>query len=72
MVIAVGYTVVLDLMPLAGAGRWGAVVWDLALVGLAYGVGNYLFVLAFKWLLLGRYRKRAEPMWTPSSGCPRA
>ncbi|WP_075792124.1 Pls/PosA family non-ribosomal peptide synthetase [Massilia putida] len=65
VVIAVGYTVVLDLMPLAGAGRWGEVIWDLALVGLAYGIGNYLFVLAFKWLLLGRYEKRAEPMWTP-------
>jgi non-ribosomal peptide synthetase-like protein len=65
VVIAVGYTVVLDLMPIAGAGRWGEVIWDLALVGLAYGIGNYLFVLAFKWLLLGRYRKRAEPMWTP-------
>jgi non-ribosomal peptide synthetase-like protein len=65
VVIAVGYTVVLDLMPLAGAGRWGEVIWDLALVGLAFGVGNYLFVLAFKWLLLGRYKKRADPMWTP-------
>jgi non-ribosomal peptide synthetase-like protein len=65
VVIAVGYTVVLDLMPLAGAGRWGEVVWDLALVGLAYGVGNFLVVLLLKWLLLGRYRKRAEPMWTP-------
>lgn len=65
LVIAVGYTVVLDLMPLAGAGRWGEVLWDLALIGLAFGIGNYLFVLAFKWLLLGRYRKRADPMWTP-------
>jgi non-ribosomal peptide synthetase-like protein len=65
VVIAVGYTVVLDLMPLAGLGRWGEVIWDLALVGLAYGIGNYLFVLAFKWLLLGRYKKRADPMWTP-------
>jgi len=65
VVIAVGYTVVLDLMPLAGAGRWSEVIWYLALIGLAYGVGNYLFVLAFKWLLLGRYQKRAEPMWTP-------
>jgi non-ribosomal peptide synthetase-like protein len=65
VVIAVGYTVVLDLMPIAGQGRWGEVIWDLALVGLAYGIGNYLFVLAFKWLLLGRYQKRAEPMWTP-------
>jgi non-ribosomal peptide synthetase-like protein len=65
VVIAVGYTVVLDLMPIAGAGRWSEVIWDLALVGLAYGIGNYVFVLAFKWLLLGRYEKRAEPMWTP-------
>jgi non-ribosomal peptide synthetase-like protein len=65
VVIAVGYTVVLDLMPIAGAGRWGEVIWYMALIGLAYGVGNYLFVLAFKWLLLGRYEKRAEPMWTP-------
>lgn len=65
LVIAVGYTVVLDLMPLAGAGRWGEVLWDLALIGLAFGIGNFLFVLAFKWLLLGRYRKRADPMWTP-------
>lgn len=65
MVIAVGYTVVLDLMPIAGAGHWGAVIAYLALIGLAYGIGNYLFVLAFKWLLLGRYEKRAEPMWTP-------
>lgn len=65
LVIAVGYTVVLDLMPLAGVGRWGEVLWDLALIGLAFGIGNFLFVLAFKWLLLGRYKKRADPMWTP-------
>ncbi|MDB5960034.1 MAG: peptide synthetase [Massilia sp.] len=65
VVIAVGYTVVLDVVPIAGAGRWGEVVADLAVAGLVYGIGNYLFVLIFKWLLLGRYRKRAEPMWTP-------
>ncbi|WP_317204053.1 Pls/PosA family non-ribosomal peptide synthetase [Janthinobacterium sp.] len=65
VVIAVGYTVVLDVMPLAGAGRWGEVVADLAIAGLAYGIGNYLVVMLFKWLLLGRYRKRADPMWTP-------
>jgi non-ribosomal peptide synthetase-like protein len=65
LVIAVGYTLVLDVMPIAGAARWGEAVFDLALAGVAYGVGNFLFILAFKWLLLGRYRKRAEPMWTP-------
>jgi non-ribosomal peptide synthetase-like protein len=65
IVIAVGYTDRARRDALAGAGRWGAVVWELALAGLAYGVGNFLFVVLFKWLLLGRYRKRAEPMWTP-------
>ncbi|QOL47721.1 Pls/PosA family non-ribosomal peptide synthetase [Massilia litorea] len=65
LVIAVGYTVVLDLMPVAGAGHWAEVISYLALIGLAYGIGNYLFVLAFKWVLVGRYQKRAEPMWTP-------
>lgn len=65
LVIAVGYTLVLSVMPVAGAGRWGEVTWDLTLAGLAYGIGNYFFVVGFKWLLLGRYRKQSEPMWTP-------
>ena len=65
VVIAVGYTLVLDVMPIAGAGRWGEVVSDLAIAGIAYGIGNFLVVVLFKWLLLGRYRKHAAPMWTP-------
>lgn len=65
LVIAVGYTLVLDVMPLAGAGRWSEVVADLALAGLAYGIGNFLLVVLLKWVLLGRYRKHAAPMWTP-------
>jgi non-ribosomal peptide synthetase-like protein len=65
LVIAVGYTLVLAVMPAAGAGRWGEVIWDLTLAGLAYGIGNYVFVVLLKWLLIGRYRKQSEPMWTP-------
>ncbi|MBA5689213.1 Pls/PosA family non-ribosomal peptide synthetase [Rugamonas apoptosis] len=65
LVIAVGYTLVLSVMPVAGAGRWAEVTWDLTLAGLAYGIGNYFFVVGFKWMLLGRYRKQSEPMWTP-------
>jgi non-ribosomal peptide synthetase-like protein len=65
LVIAVGYTLVLAVMPAAGAGRWGEVIWDLTLAGLIYGVGNYVFVVLLKWLLIGRYRKQSEPMWTP-------
>lgn len=64
-VIAVGYTVVLDVMPLAGEGRWGEVVVDLAMAGLIYGLGTFAFVAALKWLLLRRYKKCSVPMWTP-------
>ncbi|NAT23260.1 Pls/PosA family non-ribosomal peptide synthetase [Pseudomonas syringae] len=65
VVIAVGYTVMLDLMPLAEDERWGAVLAYLAVIGLAYSAGNFLLVAALKWLVIGRYRKRADPMWTP-------
>jgi non-ribosomal peptide synthetase-like protein len=65
IVISVGYTLVLNLMPLAGAGRWGQVVLYLSLAGLLYGIGSLLFVAALKWIFLGRYRKHSVPMWTP-------
>ncbi|NTV10020.1 MAG: AMP-binding protein [Zoogloea sp.] len=65
VVIAVGYTVVLHVMPMAEAGRWGAVAWYLNVAGLLYGIGSFLLVAALKWLLVARYDKRAQPMWTP-------
>ena len=65
LVIAAGYAIVLDAMPLASAGRWGAVVLDLAMAGMVFGLGAFLAVALFKWLLVGRYRKKAVPMWTP-------
>ncbi|MGV8805107.1 MAG: Pls/PosA family non-ribosomal peptide synthetase [Polaromonas sp.] len=65
VVIAVGYTVVLNVMPLAGDGRWGEVLSYLSVAGLIYGVGTFAFVAAFKWLLLRRYKKCSVPMWTP-------
>ena len=65
IVTAVGYTVVLDLMPSAAAGMWWTVVRSLAVTGLAYGIGTFVFIAILKWCLLGRYRKRSMPMWTP-------
>jgi len=65
MVIAVGYTIVLDLMPLAGDDRWSEVMYYLAAAGLSYGVGSFAFVFALKWLLISRYTKSSVPMWTP-------
>ena len=65
IVISVGYTVVLNVMPLAGDGRWGAVTLYLTAAGLFYGLGTYVFVAAIKWAFMGRYRQRSVPMWTP-------
>ena len=65
IITAVGYTVVLGLMPAAAAGLWLTVIRQLAATGLAYGMGTFIFIALFKWCLLGRYRKRSTPMWTP-------
>jgi len=65
MVIAVGYTIVLNLMPVAGDDRWGEVVYSLVIAGLLYGIGSFGFVMALKWLLIRRYKKSSVPMWTP-------
>lgn len=65
LVIAVGYAIVLDAMPLAEAERWGAVALDLAVAGVLFGFATFLFVALFKWLAVGRYRQHAVPMWTP-------
>ena len=65
LVIAAGYAIVLDAMPLAEAGRWRDVALDLAVGGVVFGLGTFVFVALFKWLTVGRYRQRAVPMWTP-------
>lgn len=65
IVIAVGYTLVLDLMPLAGAGRWWDVGVSLSVAGFWYGLGSFGFVALLKWIIIGRYEKRAVPMWSP-------
>ncbi|MBS0509495.1 MAG: amino acid adenylation domain-containing protein [Proteobacteria bacterium] len=65
LVIAAGYAIVLDAMPLAEEGRWAAVALDLALGGLLFGMATFGFVALFKWLAVRRYGQRAVPMWTP-------
>ncbi|MGB3071053.1 MAG: Pls/PosA family non-ribosomal peptide synthetase, partial [Ottowia sp.] len=65
LVIAAGYAIVLDAMPLAEQSRWSAVALDLCVGGVVFGFATFFFVALFKWLLLGRYRKRSVPMWTP-------
>ena len=65
LVIAIGYAIVLDAMPLAEAERWPLVVLELGLAGVLFGVASFAWVAVLKWLVIGRYRPRATPMWTP-------
>src|SRR5258708_15257524 len=52
-------------MPLAEDEEWPTFVAALSLAGCLYGFASFLFVVACKWLFIGRYRPRAAPMWTP-------
>ena len=66
LVIATGYLIVVLVIPLAKADGWGiSVALALAVAGVLYGLASFLFVVVLKWLLIGRYRPRAAPMWTP-------
>jgi non-ribosomal peptide synthetase-like protein len=65
LVIAVGYTVVLNVMPLAGVGRWRETFIALTIAAVLFACATFLFVAAFKWLSVWRYSKFSVPMWTP-------
>jgi len=65
LIIGAGYVIVLSLMPVAEEEAWLTLVFDLGVAGIYYGVGCFLFVVALKWRLIGRYTLRATPMWTP-------
>jgi non-ribosomal peptide synthetase-like protein len=64
-VIATGYLIVQVVMPLAEREAWMAVFGALALSGCLFGLASFLLVVVLKWVLVGRYRPRAAPMWTP-------
>lgn len=66
LVIATGYLIVVLVMPLAEENGWGIkVAGALSLAGCLYGLASFLFVVALKWILIGRYRPCARAMWTP-------
>jgi non-ribosomal peptide synthetase-like protein len=64
-VIASGYLIVQMVMPLAEDEQWFWMAHALATAGCLYGLASFLLVVALKWLIVGRYRPRAAPMWTP-------
>jgi non-ribosomal peptide synthetase-like protein len=64
-VIASGYLIVQVVMSIADEDDLFAVANALAVAGVLYGLGSFLLVVALKWILVGRYRPCAAPMWTP-------
>jgi non-ribosomal peptide synthetase-like protein len=65
-VIAAGYLIVRFVLSLTGeAGGPLRVAAALSVAGCLYGLTSFLLVVALKWILIGRYRPRAAPMWTP-------
>jgi non-ribosomal peptide synthetase-like protein len=64
-VIAAGYLIVQMVMPLAEEEQWLSMAAALALAGCVFGLASFLLVVGLKWILVGRYRPRAAPMWTP-------
>jgi non-ribosomal peptide synthetase-like protein len=65
LLIATGYFIVLLVVPLAAGNDWGyRVAGALAIAGALYGLASYFFVVALKWIFIGRYRPRTAPMWT--------
>ena len=63
-VIASGYLIVQRVMPIAEREEWFSLAMALALAGCLYGLASFLVVLCLKWILVGRYKPRAAPMWT--------
>jgi non-ribosomal peptide synthetase-like protein len=65
-VIASGYLTIVLIAPIAETHGWGIhVALALTLAGSVFGIASFLLVVALKWLLVGRYRPGAFPMWTP-------
>lgn len=66
LVIATGYLIVVLVMPLAEEAGWGFKVANaLAIAGCLYGLASFFFIVALKWILVGRYQPCTAPMWTP-------
>jgi len=66
VIIAAGYLIIIEVMPLAEKNGWGLkAAVALAVAGCVFGVASFLLVVALKWILIGRYYPHAAPMWTP-------
>lgn len=64
LIIATGYFTVLEVLSYADDEQWFSALVMLSLCGILFGLGTFVFVCALKWLLIGRYKPVAVPMWT--------
>lgn len=65
VIIAIGYMIVVLVMPMAEKKGWGPhVAIALSVAGCLYGLASFLLVVALKWALIGKYRPCAKAMWT--------
>ncbi|RZU47952.1 non-ribosomal peptide synthetase-like protein [Fluviicoccus keumensis] len=64
LTIGVGYMLVLEVLAVEERHGYREGLLALGIAGFLYGLGSFVFVWLLKWLLIGRYRPRAAPMWT--------
>lgn len=63
--ISMGYLIVLDVINVEDLDGYFFAFHELLLASLFFSIGSFAVVVLLKWLLLGRYRPTAKPMWTP-------
>ena len=63
--IGVGYAIVYSAIAYVADEDWPGLFGHLAISGALYGAGTMVLILLMKWLLIGRYKPCAYPMWTP-------
>ena len=51
-------------MPLASEGRWGAVVLDLAVAGIIFGLLQFVSTFLITWLYIRHMNKDVDPIAT--------
>lgn len=64
LIVAAGYTTVLDLFPILERHHWTTFVFSLGFAGSFIGCSAFFFVAGCKWLFVGRYNRKEVPMWT--------
>ena len=60
-----GYTIVQEVLNIEENYDFATAIWSLIGCGILFGLSSIFFVAILKWLLVGCYRPKSAPMWTP-------